>query len=123
MLCLQARKVSAAKTSVVLADKKSVASQDIPMALRRQLQRGRDGNGIGMSWETADVSSAATTDAFLSTQQTACLQTQHTCLACGQLQASERGTRGEAFLTTWATEKMRGKIMCKSLRKLFPTEP
>ena len=32
------------------------------MVLRRRRQRGRVGNGIGMSWETTDVMSADTTD-------------------------------------------------------------
>ena len=54
--------VSADKTSAVSADKTSVVSQDIPMGLRRRPQRGRVGNGIGMSWETTDVLSADTTD-------------------------------------------------------------
>ena len=56
--------MSADKTSAVSADKTSVVSQDIPMVLRRRPQRGRVGNGIGMSWETTDASSAATTDAL-----------------------------------------------------------
>ena len=52
----------AAETPDVSADKASAVSQDIPMALRRRPQRGRVGNGVGMSWETTDVVSADTTD-------------------------------------------------------------
>ena len=50
--------VSAAKTSVVSADKTSVVSQNMPMALRRRPQRGRVGNGVGMSWDIDDFLSA-----------------------------------------------------------------
>ena len=62
--------VSAAKTSVVSADKTSVVSadisQDIPPTFSTQ-GRPRSGhpcvhNAWGMSWETADILSAATTD-------------------------------------------------------------
>ena len=52
----------AAQTAAVSADKTSVVSRGIPMALRRRPQRGRVGNGVGMSWETTDVVSADTTD-------------------------------------------------------------
>ena len=44
--------MSAAKTSVVSADKKSAVCQDIPCV----------GNEEGMSWQTADLLSADTTD-------------------------------------------------------------
>ena len=54
--------MSAAKTFVVSADKTFAVSQDIPTALLRWPQRGRVGNGVGMSWETTHVLSADTTD-------------------------------------------------------------
>ena len=50
------------KTSAVSADKTSAVSQDIPTALRRRPQRGRVGNGVGMSWEIEDFLSADTAD-------------------------------------------------------------
>ena len=53
--------MSVAKTSVASADKTSVVSHDIPMALRRRPQRGCASNGIGIFWETTDVMSADTT--------------------------------------------------------------
>ena len=58
--------VSAAKTFVASADKRSAVCQDIPWALRTQggPLRGHPsvGNEKGMSWQTADFLSADTTD-------------------------------------------------------------
>ena len=57
--------VSAAKTSVVSAGKRSAVCQDIPWALQTQGRPLRGcpwvGNDEGISWQTADLSSADTT--------------------------------------------------------------
>ena len=105
--------VSAAEISVVSADKTSVVSQDIPMALRRRPQRGRDGNGIGMCWETTDVLSADTTD-VLAADTTDVLAADTTDVVSADTAGEQSGPLGAQG---WPSGPLRGKC-CFSIVKI-----